>query len=59
MMACRTRHCLSSASSMMAGKSACERRSIPMTGHKESARKPSKIESGLTVINRLELADKV
>lgn len=32
MIACRTRHCLSSASSTMAGRRALERRSMPMTG---------------------------
>lgn len=32
MIACRTRHCLSSASSTMAGRRDLERSSIPMTG---------------------------
>lgn len=56
MIAWRTRHCLSSASSMIAGRRACASSWMPMTAD-VSVQRFTKIT--LTLVDHVELADQV
>lgn len=60
MMACRTRHCLSSANSTIAGRRDCERSSIPITEEvRISALHHNGVSNIFTIIHSFELANDV